>query len=75
MANYFPSCGPCNVSKGGRDIEYLRISLAIRRSPLRGIITAAVADKLMAIEGVTLPISIEKFHFEIEGENFELEAA
>lgn len=61
--NLNPACAPCNISKGDRDLDYLRISVALKKSPIAGIIGALAAVRLMEA-GISLPLTVEKFFFE-----------
>lgn len=66
IGNLFPACATCNVAKGARDLESLRVNLALRRSKIHGIIGAAQAINLMEA-GVDLPIEVQAFYFEVAG--------
>ena len=61
--NLAAACGACNAGKSDRDIEAFRWCLAVRRSPIHGLVTAKQAAGLQAI-GVALPVEPCTFHFE-----------
>lgn len=64
IGNYVCSCPTCNTAKCSNSIEGLRISIALRMSPIAGIISPSQALKLIGA-GVQLPISCGEFHFEM----------
>lgn len=63
--NLVCSCARCNTVKGGRDIEYLRMAIAIDNSAIKGVINPSQAISLMEA-GAQLPINLYvPFNFEV----------
>lgn len=61
--NLVCACPGCNMKKGGRDIEYLRLALSLSGSPIAGLINPAQASALLEA-GCVLPLKPVEFHFE-----------
>lgn len=64
LPNLVLACRPCNYGKGSRSLQEFRVVLAIRFSPLAGIVTGPQALRLIQA-GATLPINLDfRFWFE-----------
>lgn len=63
IENLIGACLYCNSAKSARPLEQFRTVLALRFSPIAGIISSSQASRLIDA-GVSLPIHNFRFYFE-----------
>lgn len=57
------SCESCNSAKGNKSLEELRFFIAVKRSPIHGIISPKQAKQLIAL-GIDVGVNLSAFYFE-----------